>query len=239
MAKIASLFFFLLILGAPTLVLASNERLTIAVTASFKPVIDQLAEQFAAEYNVNLNVSSASTGVLYQQVLSGAPFDLFLAADQARPRLLQQQLNLAQSQVQPYAVGQLVLVTTGHEATQLSDLAGRQHRIIIANPKLAPYGEAAEQVLDHVGFQGDRVLANNVVQARQYLSLSLAPVGIISASMAQGFAQVTAIAPELHSELTQYLVVLKPSQKVNDFLNFLSSTEAQRIMVNNGYWPPN
>lgn len=215
--------------------LAAAEDLNIAVTASFKPVLNALVPLFEAQSGVQLTLSSASTGVLYQQIRNGAPFDLFFAADSDRPEKLMTALDLAPERRQTYAIGRLVLVTTDSKVRDLSDLAGYDRRVIIANPTHAPYGLAADQVLNRLAFSGPRVLANNVSQARQYLSLNLAGVGLIAASMAQGLEGVQPISSEHHSPILQQLVVLTDHPANAEFLTFLMRPETQAVIESYGY----
>ena len=216
----------------------AQESLNIAVTASFKPVLEALAEPFEAQTNINLNISSASTGVLYQQVLSGAPFDIFFAADDKRPALLSNQLSINENNLRIYAVGKLVLVVNGKRGFELADLSNYQGRVVIANPTLAPYGIAAKKVLQEVGFGGQLVLANNVTQARQYLVLGLAEVGLIAASVAQDFEQVTEIDATKYDVINQQLLVIKPSDRAQSLLTFLNSAIARDIIRHYGYELP-
>jgi molybdate transport system substrate-binding protein len=226
-----------------TVLLASQsfagESINVAVTASFKPVIEELTPIFESTYGVELRVSAASTGVLYQQIISGAPFDVFFAADSERPEQLIQTLNLNEARKKTYAFGSLVLVTNSENVRSLNDLMNYQGRIIIANPAHAPYGIAAVEVLQTYPTKADLVMANNVTQARQYLSLQLAPVGLIAASVAKGFDNVIEIDRRLHTSIEQQLVILNDSANVSAFVEFLSSREVESIILDNGYQLPN
>jgi len=219
-------------------VVRAEESINVAVTSSFKPVLETLSKAFFASTGIKLNVSSASTGVLYQQIALGAPFDVFFAADDVRPQLLAKELSLPEGRTQAYAVGQLVLVSLDDSVKSLEDLAAYTGKIVIANPTLAPYGQAAETVLDFVGFEGDLVLANNVAQARQYLKLRLTSVGIIAASMSEGFPRVVEIEQARYDEIQQQMVVLNPSGQVLSLVGFLSSSAAQTTITNMGYLLP-
>jgi molybdate transport system substrate-binding protein len=216
----------------------SAEPITIAVTASFKPVLDEISEAFTEQTGVEIKVSSASTGVLYQQVVSGAPFDLFFAADALRPKMVAETLSLPASSTATYAQGLLVLVSNNDRFQQLGAITEFNGRVIIANPSHAPYGIAAQSVLESIQFDGTPVLANNVTQARQYLTLNLAPVGLIAASVAHGFTYQTVIDRSLYDPIIQQYVILKPSDEVTALLTFLSSDVAQRIILKNGYLLP-
>ena len=132
-----------------------------------------------------------------------------------------------------YAVGKLVLVTA--KPMRFEELGRYAGRVVIANPTHAPYGVAAAQVLSEVGFLGERVLASNVTQARQYLSLGLADVGLIAASVAQGFEHVLHVDPEYYDVINQRLLVIKPSPETAALLTFLASPAALDIIQQQGY----
>ena len=108
----------------------------------------------------------------------------------------------------------------------------------MANPALAPYGLAYQKVLDPAGFQGERILTNNVIQARQYLSLGLAEVGLIAASVAQGFAQVIEVDASLYPAIKQQLLIVKPSAQAQAFVSFLASSDALDMIEQFGYQRP-
>jgi molybdate transport system substrate-binding protein len=212
--------------------------LTVAVTASFKPVLSALSDPFRTATGQSMRLVSASTGVLSQQILAGAPFDVFFAADRAHPQHLRDALNLPADRVTTYALGALVLVTQDPAVQTLDDLHDYAGRVIIANPLQAPYGAAADQLLDRLGFSGTRVRANNVSQARQYLSLNLATVGLTAASVAQDLPGAQAIDPTLYPVLEQQVIVLRASEQTRRLLAFLQSTEAIQMLRDMGYREP-
>lgn len=218
--------------------LSANDSLNIAVTSSFKPVIDALTEPFYDATGITLRISSASTGVLYQQSVSGAPFDVFFAADTLRPASLVKKLSLPDSQLVPYAKGRLVLVSNDNNVQSLADLASYANRLVIANPKHAPYGIAAEKVLLATGHKSSLILANNVNQARQYLQLGLADVGLIAASVSQGFSNVVEIPDSRYDAIIQSLVVLEPSPQTQALITFLKTDFAQQTLIDFGYEQP-
>jgi molybdate transport system substrate-binding protein len=216
----------------------ADDELNVAVTASFKPVLEVLAEHFYQSTGIQLNLSSASTGILYQQSVSGAPFDVFFAADSERPQALVDKLSLDPSLLVPYAIGRLVLVSQTEDVVSLEDITDYKKRLVLANPKHAPYGVAAEQTLQQLGFSGSKVLANNVAQARQYLQLGLADVGLIAASVAQGFTNVVEVPDNRYDEIIQKLVVLNPSAQTEALMEFFASDLAQSTLIEFGYEPP-
>lgn len=213
------------------------DSLNIAVTASFKPVLEEIAPLFKKAKGHDLVLSSASTGTLYQQIKHGAPFDVFLAADDLRPQQLQQFLQLPTERVFLYATGQLVLVSKDPAIKQLEDLNQSPHQLVIANPAVAPFGVAAEEVLGSIDYQGDKVLANNVSQAQQYLNLGLSPVGIVSASVAIDLPHIK-IDSTLYSAVVQQGIVLVDSTAAQEFVLFLLSQEVADLYQRYGYSMP-
>ena len=151
------LFFISLILSSASHVHADSAKdkpLRIAVAANFTPVLKKLLPEFHQQTNIDTQIISGATGALFLQISHGAPFDLFIAADSARPAKLEQLgLTLVNSR-QTYALGQLALWST-NSSTQLSDLSSElkksSQRFAIANPTTAPYGKAAKETLAHLG----------------------------------------------------------------------------------------
>lgn len=216
----------------------ANERLHVAVTASFKPVIEALSQPFFEKTQIQLVISSASTGVLYQQIVRGAPFDVFLAADAQRPALLIETLSLSEQALFTYALGKLVLISHTPLVQSVIDLSDFDKKIIIANPLLAPFGTAANQVLQSVGNESTLIQANNVAQARQYLSLKLANVGLISASLSAGFDSVVEVPTSMYDVIVQQGVILKSNKQSALFLDFLNKPESQQLIQQMGYQLP-
>ncbi|QIB65856.1 molybdate ABC transporter substrate-binding protein [Kineobactrum salinum] len=178
---------FLFICCAP--LQAAETVLRVAVAANFRAAMEeQLLPAFTATHQVQVELSSASTGMLHNQIRHGAPFHLLLAADNVAPAALAASGEGVADTLFCYARGRLVLV--GGELAQLQDHA---HSIAIGNPALAPYGRAAEQVLARPDFASGaarkRVLGSNVLQALQFwhsgsvdlalLPRSLAPDGLL------------------------------------------------------------
>ncbi|MFQ3231539.1 molybdate ABC transporter substrate-binding protein [Reinekea sp.] len=213
------------------------ESLNVAVTASFKPVLEELEPLFKQAKGHDLVLSSASTGTLYQQIRHGAPFDIFLAADDLRPKQLQQFLKLPIERVFLYATGQLVLVSKDPSIKQLEDLKQSPHQLVVANPAVAPFGVAAEEVLSSIGYQGEKVFANNVSQAQQYLNLGLSPVGIVSASVATELPHIK-IDSALYKPVIQQGIVLTDSTAAQEFVLFLASQEVTELYLRFGYSLP-
>jgi len=136
------------------MVAAGAEELNIAVAANFYGTLQKLAPKFEQASGNQLTLSSGSSGQFYTQIKQGAPFDVFLSADTDRPKQLEAEgLGVPGSRV-TYAIGTLVLWSpkAGTVDTDGKVLTtGRFKMLGIADPKAAPYGTAAQQVLTHLG----------------------------------------------------------------------------------------
>jgi len=158
------------------------ETLTVAVASSLYPAMQQKASAFEKAHHVTVRLVSGSTGHLYNQIVQGAPFDLFIAADQERPALLMQQ-HKAMAQ---FKIGQGYLgVKLGKQViSDLSVLANPSIRhIAIANPDVAPFGKAARAVLQHRGLwvtlKPKLVYTQNAMQAAMMVDQGLVDAGFV------------------------------------------------------------
>ena len=221
-----------------------------AVAANFAAAQQQLASRFEASTGVRVETSLGATGALYTQITSGAPYDVFLAADTARPAHLEADGHAVVGTRFTYAVGRLVLFAPSWDPVRSGDveLATRtfQH-LAIANPRTAPYGTAARVALERWGlWEGlqDRIVrGENVGQAFQYVASGAAEVGFVALSQvvdgdAGGYWTVPA---ELHPRLRQDAVLLRHGERnaaARRFLEYLRTEEASEVMTAFGYERP-
>ncbi|AQA17218.1 molybdate ABC transporter substrate-binding protein [Halioglobus japonicus] len=205
--------------------------LTVAVAANFRPTLEDINARFSAQTGHPVRLSSASTGVLTHQVMRGAPYHLFLAADAAAPALLHDEgLGL-----RPfcYATGQLALL--GGPLSQL-EAPGLGLDLAIANPDTAPYGQAAMDVLNLKGTQPQRLVrGNNVLQAYQYWRTRTVQMALVSKSLA-GEAGI-AIPAKWHRDLQQHALVIKDHPNLNAYLEWLRSDTVRQLILDSGYLP--
>ena len=175
-----------------------DEKINVAVAANFAKPLRNIAKQFTLLTGIDVAVTVSSSGTLYAQIQHGATFDVFLSADRARPQALAENNLVHKSNVVDYAKGKLAFVYSGDlsdapscehvigEAIeqrnvqrtdclskQLIQLIGNpQNKLAIANPKLAPYGIAAQQTLQNLSlwqsFLPHRVMGKNVLQTLQF-----------------------------------------------------------------------
>lgn len=227
------LLLILLLLGHPPAY--ASESLRVAVAANFRPVLEQISTRFEALSGYRVLLSSASTGAMYNQILHGAPFDLFFAADRDRPRQLAE-AGLGYSEC--YARGRLVLVGGDGD---LAALANPAHSLAIANPDTAPYGAAAMEVLARSEFLsgGSRrlVRGRDVAQAYQFWHTGGTDLALVSRSLAP---HGTLVPADWHGALDQYLVVLQRSANsavVKAYMDWFGSDTVRSQIIDAGYDP--
>lgn len=160
----------------------AKEVLTVAVASSLYAHMQQQANRFERKYDVTIRLVSGSTGRLYNQIIQGAPFDLFIAADQQRPKWLVQQGRA----IAKYNVGQgyLGLKVGKTWQIELKQLQTRNIRhIAMANPKVAPFGMMAKKILQerHLWkvLKHKMVYAQNALQAQMMLDKGLVDAALI------------------------------------------------------------
>lgn len=234
----------LLVLAPPSIARAGEAR--IAVASNFTAAAGALKANFEGATDHQIAFSFASTGQLFAQIRHGAPFDAYLAADQARPRrAVADGLAVDGSQF-TYALGRLVLYSAqprlplGSET--LADPA--LGRVAIANPATAPYGAASVAALRSLGLYdrlgGKLVLGANIVQAYQFAATANAEVGFVAASqLIDHDGGSRWVLPEaLYPPIRQDAVLLTPgadNDAARAFLAFIRSTDGQAIIAAHGY----
>ncbi|MDZ7802546.1 molybdate ABC transporter substrate-binding protein [Thiohalophilus sp.] len=237
----------LLLLAAP---LCGAETLRVAVAANFKTTLEALVGEFEANSEHRLVLASGSTGKHYAQILNGAPFDLFFAADVRRPALLEEQQRSVPHSRFTYAIGKLALwspepgyVDTEGKVLETSDF----RRLAMANPRLAPYGLAAKQVLKRHGLyatlQPRIVRGESIAQTFQFVATGNAQLGFVALSQLQGTGRGKQgslwIVPEsLYEPIEQQAVILNDTPAARAFIAFIKSEPAGRIMRRFGYATP-
>lgn len=244
--KIIAGWLSVLMLAAPT----QAAEVMAAVAANFTAPMKMLAKSFEQDTGHKLVLSFGSTGSFYAQIKNGAPFDVLLAADSDTPlRLEKDGLGVAGSRF-TYATGRLVLWSpkAGVVDDQGSVLSsGKFQRLAIANPKLAPYGAAAMQVLANLGLeatvQPKLVQGENIAQAYQFTASENAQIGFVALSqvflqghISQGSAWV--VPAHLHAPLQQDAIVLRKGQDnpgAQALRVYLQSEKARRTLQTFGY----
>lgn len=240
-----SLFFF----DTQKDVAGPNNRVHVAVAANFTHPIVNLAHRFQEKTKYKVDLSFSSTGKLYAQIKNGAPFGVFFAADIARPKLLEEEgLAIVGSRF-TYAVGKIVLWSRkpGFVDSQGKVLAqGEFHHLAMANPALAPYGKAAQEILtDRVynRLQPKIVLGENINQTFQFVHSKNAALGFVAYSQVRRpdkplEGSYWEVPQSLYTPIEQQAVLLKGDEVARKFLDFVQSNEAQDIICSYGYGIP-
>jgi molybdate transport system substrate-binding protein len=222
-------------------------ELRIAVASNFTGAMSELAARFEENTGHEVKLSTGSTGKHYAQIINGAPFDLFFAADVHRPELLEAENHAVTGTRFTYAVGKLVLWSPdpGFVDAQGAVLRKGEYRFLaIANPRLAPYGRAAREVLDRLGLWealGTRIVrGENIAQAYQFVSSGNAELGFIASSQVSDSEHGSSwdVPREMYTSIRQQAVLLKDTGAGRAFIGFVRSEEALRIIGNYGYFRP-
>lgn len=246
--SITRLIGIIVLLAATQLRAASD--VTVAVAANFHPTMRRLAIALEAELGFEVTVVAGSTGQLYAQIERGAPFDVFLSADAARPeRLRAAGLTVGE---RTYAIGQLALWSAD---TALIDgrtlegvLAQPWRHLAIANPVLAPYGQAAREALESLGswrnLEPRIVYGQTVGQALAMAASGNAEFAIIALSLVLSDASSGAfitIPADMHTPIRQDAVLLRRAEgnpAARALFEFLFSEPARAIIAGDGYLLP-
>ena len=246
---------WLLPIVLPTASLA-DRPLTVAVASNFQTTAKEISVLFTESTDIPLRLSAGSTGKLYAQIINGAPYDVFLAADAARPQKLESAAIAASRMT--YAIGSLVLwsadpALAGQDCRAALE-SGDYRRLAMANPSTAPYGKAAQEFLQNAGVSVDRknggtsriVYGENISQTLNFVATGNATLGLIAASQTHAELPVVAscswsVPQNLHSELLQQAVVIKASPNAADaqrFVHFLQTSQVRALLERRGYSVP-
>jgi len=228
----------------------AQQEVRVAVASNFTPTLSELAQRFEEEHHIRVVIVSGSTGKLYAQIKNGAPFDVFLAADERRPLALENEAGIVAGSRFTYAIGKLILWSPmeGYIQADGNPLLPKDCRhLAIANPKLAPYGRAAEEVLRARGMWeslSDRfVRGESIGQAFQFVDSQNAQAGFVAYSQVKRPGQKIAgsywlVPQEFYTPIEQQAVILKDSAAAASFIEFLHSESAAEILTGYGYEAP-
>jgi len=231
---------------------ASGE-IRVAVASNFSPVMKSLAKRFEANTHHTITLIFGSTGKHYAQIKHGAPFHAFFSADAERATRLEEEGDAVAGSRFTYAIGHIVLWSP---ETDYIDANGkvlestRYRHLAIANPKLAPYGKAAQEVLQTMGLwsakQASLVRGENIGQTFQFVKSGNAELGFIAYSQIkkpEQFEQKIAgslwlIPKQLYTPILQQAVLLQDNPIAREFLSFVKSEASQSIIQAYGYSTP-
>ena len=235
---------------------AAVEAQAVAAASDLKFVLEDIATRFRADTKREVRLAFGSSGNFYRQIVQGAPYQLFLSADEDFVDRLHE-AGLTADRGVLYAIGRIVLFAPTGSPLEVDDraaglkaaLAGnRIRRFAIANPEHAPYGRAAEQALRKLGLwealREKRVLGENVSQAAQFATSGSAQGGIFAYSLALSpevakRGRFVLLPEHLHSPLRQRMVLLKGAgETARSFFAYLQQPPARRTFAEHGFTVP-
>jgi molybdate transport system substrate-binding protein len=227
---------------------AHAEQASVAVAANFSAPMKRLAPLFEKTTGHTLALSSGGTGKFYTQIRHGAPFDVLLAADDETPARLAREGDALRTQT--YAIGRLALWSADAAKLDGSDAVlrrGAYNKLAVANPKLAPYGAAALQVLDRLGVLAQAkdkfVTGENIGQTHQFVASGNVDIGFVALSQVWLDGRLTGgsawiVPAALHAPIRQDAALLKRGEAnpaARALLDFLKTPQAQAVIRSYGY----
>jgi molybdate transport system substrate-binding protein len=238
-----------LLLGLVVVPVAAEE-IRVAVASNFANAIKEIAARFERQSGHRVTLVFGSTGKHYAQIHNGAPFDAFFAADVLRPERLEREGGAIRGSRFTYAFGRLVLWSPDSEQVDargevLSD--SRFRHLAIANPRLAPYGRAARQVLENRGLwtrlRSRLVRGENIAQTFQFVHSGSAELGFVALSQIQQPERPLPgshwnVPLSLYQPIEQQAVLLRDGTAAREFLAFTRGAEARAIIGAHGYGRP-
>src|SRR5271170_4063749 len=229
------------------LAISAPAEITVAAAANLTEMSQTLGSEFEAQYKIHPVFSIGSTAQLATQIENSAPFDVFLSADAEHVDKLDHAGLLAPGSSSVYAVGVLALwIPPGSKAhvSKLEDLKGSDVKVIaLANPKLAPYGAAAVETLQHAGIwdavNAKIVYAENISMAKQYGTSKNADAVFTAYSLVlKESGLVIQVDEALHQPIVQKLGIVARSQHIEDaqkFTRFVLGSSGRAILTRYGY----
>lgn len=220
-------------------------ELLVAAAADLSVVQVPLAQAFERATGIRVRFVLGASGMLSRQIEQGAPYDVFLSANEKFVADLAASGRLARDSVQTYAYGRLALWSKDGSIKQLADLRNpRILHVAIANPVHAPYGVAARQALENQGLwkglQARIVYGENVRQALQYAESGNVEAVITAWSLLFNRGGVL-LSESLHSPIRQSCGIVAASRHraaARRFLDFLTGEQGRKILEANGLFPP-
>jgi len=229
---------------------AHADQVQVAVAANFAGPVEKIATAFKEKTGHELLVSTGSTGKFYAQIKNGAPFEVFFSADDETPAKLEQEGQAVPGTRFTYAIGRLVLWSPKPDfIDDQGNILKQGHfsRLAIANPKLAPYGQAAEDTMKALGvydqLQPKFVTGENIAQTYQFVGTGNAELGFVALSQVYESGKIQKgsgwIVPDaLHKPIRQDAALLNPGKDkpaARALLEFMKSDAAKSIISAAGY----
>lgn len=239
---------FALVITTVLAVTTRGEQTTVAVATNFTKPMEKLVADFEESTQHKVHLVFGSSGKLFAQIQHGAPFDALLSADTEKPAaLVKSGKALADSRF-TYAVGTLVLWSSDPDidAQAMLQIQG-YNKLAIANPRLAPYGAAAMEVLEQLGIEksveSKLVVGENIAQTYQFVASGNAQLGFVALSQVMtdstpGAGNNWVVPSDLHRPIRQDAVLLKRGENnaaTTALLAYLRSQQASTTILKYGY----
>ncbi|WP_407681944.1 molybdate ABC transporter substrate-binding protein [Pseudomonas hamedanensis] len=233
-----------------TVAAVQADEVQVAVAANFTAPIQAIAADFEKDTGHRLIAAYGATGQFYTQIKNGAPFEVFLAADDSTPQKLEAEGETVKGSRFTYAIGTLALwsAKAGYVDAKGEVLAKNQFQhLAIANPKTAPYGLAATQVLDKLKLteatRAKIVEGQNITQAYQFVSTGNAELGFVALSQIYKDGKVSSgsawiVPADLHQPIRQDAVILnkgKDNPAAKALVDYLKGAKATALIQSFGY----
>jgi molybdate transport system substrate-binding protein len=239
---------FLLLTGLLLTTAAFAQGLKVAAAANLQSIIEVLQKDFKQRTGIEIEPIIGSSGKLVAQIKYGAPFDVFLSADMSFPQALYKE-GLSTKPPVVYAYGSLIICSNqdiGFENWERILLTTRVKKIAIANPATAPYGLAAQELLQKKGIldnvKNKIVVGESIAQVNTYITTGVVEVGFTTQALIKDPGNVKLywklIDPKAYAPIQQGMVILKHAENNPDagkFYQYLLSADAKRIFEEYGY----
>ena len=227
---------------------------TIAVAANMKDAFAEIAAEFKSTGKPEMRMVYGSSGNFAAQIMNGAPFSLFIAADEQFPlELFKNGKTVDDGSI--YAIGKLVIITKTSSGIYLSDsksdiakAISKANKVAIAKPEIAPYGRAAVQYLKAEGLwdlaKDKLVYADNIGSATTYVASGAADLGFTAFSLAKSpellrQTSYVAVDTKMYEPIKQRMVLIKGApQEAQDLYRFMQGPKAKAILQKYGYSTP-
>ena len=225
-------------------------EIKVAVASNFANVLKEIAVEFQKDTGHQLAITPGATGKFYAQINNGAPFDVFLSADDETPSKLAKEGKAIAATQFTYAIGRLALWSP------LPDMVDKNADVLktdkfkflaIANAKVAPYGQAAVMTMQKLGvltkLEPRIVQGESISQTYQFVSTGNAQLGFVALSQIVENGKIKSgsawiVPEEMHDQLKQDAVVLQSCKYISvcqSLLDYLKTEKAKKIMTSYGY----
>ena len=247
-SQLLALALFTLTLGQVSA--AQADEVVVAVAANFLAPLQEISSEFTKETRHTTVITAGATGQLFTQIQNGAPFEVMVSADRKTPnKLVEAKLAVAASQF-TYARGKLVLWSADPALVDAKGdvlKTGHFNHLAIANPKTAPYGQAAVELMAKLGLsatlQPKLVQGENIAQTKMFVDSGSAELGFVALSQVMEDGKITkgsawVIPSDLHAPILQDAVLLasgKDNPAATALMQYLRSDKARAVIKAYGY----